>query len=296
VSGLYIGNPLDGGMVKMPLPPRGYKNTFDRNVRQQTLIGGGASTARGLYTRQSFEYGWDWRASAEYDAILGFYNDSWGTGPFTVLDPSARNYQRQDTTLMGSRRGVLTGWAASAGTIAYDSTVAANQAPSGVTRWTGAGNGSTFGEGVLVAGVVEADQRYATPYVATEPYTVRVYGKTATSTASVTARVSARNAANTLHTDTAGSPVTLNTSTWQAVTASATAGFAAGAQYVILTLLCSTASAPNILLSNPSLELASSANPWVVGTGAPRCVVIGTADSAVQFVQNRPLMLKLQEI
>jgi hypothetical protein len=258
-------------MIRLPDPARGYKNTFDRNIRTTVLISGGAASAKALNTRQSFAYSWDYRSRADADVILGFYNDAWGGGPYTVLDPTVRNYLRLDSSLMGSRRGVLTGWVPSVGTAAYDPTVAGFQLPSGVARWVGAGNGSVFGEGQIVAGVVEALPGSSMPYTATEPYTVTVYAKTSTGTASVTPRLSGRNAANTLHTDVGSTPVTLTTA-YQRLTLSASAGLFAGAQ------------------------LAATANPWVAGTGTPRCSVVATADSTIQFYTSRGLTLTLQEI
>ena len=298
MSGLYVGNPIGTfGMVQLPNPPRGYTNPTDRHVNTQTLISGGTATARAINSRQAFQYQGEWKNQVEADTIRGFYTGAWGTGPYVVLDPSARNYLPFDVSLMGGRRGVLTGWTPTVGTIAYDSTIVTNDPPGGCARWIGAGATSLLSQGVVAAGVPEADVTTALPYVATEPYAVQVWGKTASSTASVRVRVSARNAAQSLHTDVNGTPVTLNSSTWQQMTATASAGFAAGAQFVIITVACLTAAAPNILLTSPQIELAAAVTGWVAGTGAPRCSVTDTLDSSVQVVQlGRSLQLSLREI
>lgn len=294
---LYVGNPLKpAGMILMPRPPRGYSRLYDRNITEQTPLGGGSATARKLHTKQTFVFQWPFKSREILDTVLGFYTDSWGGGPYIVLDPANRNYLHQDTSLMGPRRGVLSGWAATVGTPSYDSTLAPFQRPSGVAKWVGAGSGSVLGAGTVVSSVVEADTASAMPYVATEQYTWTVYARTLSGTASVTPQLSGRNAAQTLHTNVGASAVTLTT-TYQRLSITSSVGAFTGAQYVIPTLLCNTASAPTIHLSNPMIQLASAADLWVVGQGAPRCNVIGQAPSSIETVYTQQhIALSLQAI
>lgn len=295
MSSLYVGNPLISGMIRLPAPARGYRNPFDRSIKVNQLISGGTATRRALNAKQSFAYSWDWKNRTDSDLIMGFYTDAWGGGPYAVLDPAATNYLPLDSALMGSRRGVLTSWVATVGTVAFDAALIPFQEPGGVCKWTGAGTGSVFGEGQIVAGVVEALPGFSMPYASTEPYTMSVYARTTTGTASVTPKLSGRNAANTLHTDVGSTPVTLTTTT-QRLVVSAAAGAFTGAQFVIPTFLCNTASAPVIQFSCPQLELASAVTPWVGGTGSPRCSVTDTVDSSVQIFTSRFVTLALREI
>lgn len=298
MSGLYVGNPLVVGMVQLPNPPRGYTNPTDRHINVQTLISGGTATARAVNSRQAFQYQWDWKNQLDADIIRGFYTGAWGTGPYVVLDPAARNYLPFDVSLMGGRRGVLTGWATGTGTLAYDSTIVTNDPPGGCLRWVGAGSGTGMCAGIMSGAFTEADPATALPYVATEPYSVSIWGKTASGTASCKAGVGGRSYPVGTRTNTAGANVTLNSTTWQQMTASVTAGFSSTSRFVILTVTCNTASAPDILLTNPELSMtAAPLSGWVAGTGAPRCSVTDVLDSSVQVVQlGRSLQLSLREI
>ena len=294
----YLGNPSStAGMVKLPSVLRGYDAPFDRSVTATALISGGTTTAAQLNARRTPTLAWRALTPTEFSTVWGFYSRAWGIGPYALLDTYWDNQLRPDVALCGSRRGVATGWAVSVGTVVYDSTVAPFALPSGAMRWAGAGNGSVLGEGSLVTTLIEANTGFATPYVSDQPYTVSLYAKSASGTPSVTLRVSARNAAQTLHTDTAGTPTALNSSTWTRLTTSVAAGSYATGQFVIPTLLCNTAAAPDILLSCPQLQLKSTVTAWTIGVGVPRCLPVGTAPNPVAVINmGRDLTLSLAEV
>lgn len=278
----YLGNPASVfGMQRLPPVDWQYQPALNSGGTTTTLASGGTWTQRPLETKRSIPLTWSLLTPQQVDIVDGFYLRSWGPGPYVLLDSAWPNLMRFDTSLMGARRGVMVGWAPTVGTFVYDATLAPFQPPSGAGRWAGAGSGSVLGDGLILGGAAEANPDYACPYVTDQPYTFTVYARTVTGTASVTPRISGRNTAQTYHVDHAGTAVTLTT-TNQRLTVSVTAGtFTAGTcQYVIPTLLCSTASAPNIVLSNPQLTLTSAAAAWVSGRGTPRVVV--PADSSAR--------------
>ena len=49
--------------------------------------------------------------------------------------------------------------------------------------------------------------------------------------------------------------------------------------FVIPIIFCTTASAPDILLSCPQLEYGSAVSTWALGTGVPRVVIAAGAQS-----------------
>lgn len=293
----YLGNPAGFGMVKLPYCPPGYSTPFRRGVIEHPLIGDGASITRGLTSRRRFQFDYTALASTELDPVLGFYNGAQGAGPYVLIDTTWDNLLPLDASLLGSRRGVLTDWVATVGTATYDATIAPFQAPGGVARWAGAGNGSQFGCGLLVAGAVEPDLTDGIPYIPAEAVTVSFDAKTASSTASVTARVSGRNAAHSVHVEAAGTPVTLTTS-YQRVTVSAAANLAglATAQWILPSLLCNTASAPDILISNPQISFSAGTVFRVNGVGVPRVLPTGDFTAILQRYPLRNVSLQLVEI
>lgn len=293
----YLGNPTGAGMIKLPYALRGYDQPFDRSVTATKLIAGGTAASAQLNARRTFTLSWHYLTQAEVATVLGFYSRAWGIGPYALLDTSWDNQLRLDTSLFGARRGVLTAWTPTAGTATYDSTVTAFALPSGTLRWSGAGSGSVLGEGSLIAGFIEASTSNAVPYLTDQPYTASIYARTASSTATITMRVSGRNGAQTVHVDTAGTATPITSAGWTRITATASAGTLTNAQFVIPTVLCGTASAPDILLSNPQLQLASAVTGWVPGVGVPRVLPIDTVPNPVNVIgEGRDMTMTLAEV
>lgn len=297
----YLGDPAGVfGMQRLPPVDWQYQPSFTSGGTTTTLASGGTAVQRPLETKRQIPLTWQYLTPAQVDVVDGFYWRSWGNGPFVLLDTAWPNLMRFDTSLMGARRGVMVGWAATVGSFLYDSTIPAFQPPSGAGRWIGAGSSSVLGDGPLVSTAIEADPAYACPYVTDQPYTFTIYGKTVSGTAVVTARLSGRNAAMTFHADHAGTSVTLNSTAYQRMTVSVAAGAfsATSCQYVIPTLLCSTGSAPNIVLSNPQLTLTAAPVAWVSGRGCPRVVVPADSTSRPLFAggNNQSASLTLMEI
>lgn len=294
----YLGNPLTTGMIKLPYVLRGYDMPFDRHITQTSLIAGGTATASQLDVRRLPTLSWRALSQSEASTVLGFYTRAWGAGPYVLVDTSFDNQLREDTSLCGVRRGVLTGWVATGGgTIVYDGTVAGNVAPAGVMRWAGAGSSSAIGEGTAPGGVFTADPAKAAPYLSDQAVTCSIYAKLASGSASLKMRVSGRNAAGASVSAVDSSSTALNTSTWTRVSMTATVGALGASVLVVPVVLCQTAAAPNILMTNPQLQYASSATTWVIGHGTPRCLPIGTAPNPINVVgEGRDLTLTLAEI
>jgi len=303
----YLGNPLSLlGMRRLPAVASEYAVSLHRPGSGIELIAGGYTAARALEQRTARTLAWKLLDEPGADLIAGFHNRAWGAGPYALIDSSWSNLLKLDTSLCGGRRGVVTGWNVPAGqTVASDLTVATQQPPGGVMRWVGAGNGSILTEGpqgtvVSFVGQGEPDTAAAVPYVADQPYTAELYVRTATSTASLTVRASGRNAAGTVHTN-ATATATANTSGWARLAVTATAGTLAS-QFVIVTLLCNTAAAPDILICCPRLSLLTAtqatATTWVSGMGTPRCV-IPPDDLALPLIpraRRRGVELVLREV
>lgn len=292
----YLGNPTGVyGMIQLPDVDPGWSNPIGRNPQPKTLIGGGTATVRALNPRRTYDLTWSLSNMAEAATLLGFQTGAWGTGPYALLDPAWDNLLDLDTSLMGSRRGVLTGWATTAGTAAYDPTIVPSAVPSGVLRWAGATNGTMLCAGSVAAGLTEAIVTTAAPYVGTEIYVASVWGKTASGTALCKVGVGGRTSPTSLHTDVSGSNVTLNSTTWQQMTVATTVGFAATADFAILTLTCGTTTAPNILLSNPLLKIGALTG-WVPGLGCPRVSVTASSPTTTPLIGWRDVSLQLTEI
>jgi hypothetical protein len=293
----YLGNPIGTyGMIQLPDVDPGWSNPIGRNPQAKTLIGGGTATVRALNPRRAYpDLTWSLSNMTEAATLLGFQTGAWGPGPYALLDPAWDNLLDLDTSLMGSRRGVLTGWATAAGTVAYDPTITPFTIPSGVLRWSGAGNGTGMCAGVISGGFTEAIAATATPYVGTEIYTASVWGKTASGTALCKVGVGGRTSPVSVHTNVSGSNVTLNSTTWQQMTVATTAGFAAGADFSILTLTCGTAAAPDILLSCPLLKIGALTT-WVFGLGCPRVSITAASPTTTPLIGWRDVSLQLTEI
>lgn len=297
MSGHWLGNPTGPvGMVQLPEADPGWSSPLDAHITATPLIGGGVATTRRLSVHRTVDpLTFTGAGPAELAVISGFYASAYGPGPYALVDPSWDNLLGLDASTCGQRRGVLTDWTPTAGTVVYDPSVVSPVEPCGVIRWAGAPNGASLANCTGWTNTPTPDVMSACPYVP-EPFTVSWMVRAAAGTVSVQPYVVGRDAGQVVYTFVAGAAVSVGT-TWTQITVTAAPGFAPGAQFVLSMLVCRTATAPDILLSAPMLHVGTvTPDVWSPGFGVPRCAVVGNMEGTVLGAGRRTVVLHLAEV
>lgn len=284
-----------GSLIQLPYPSNGYEIPSSSQETATTLLSGGTAVTRDRLSKRSWQLTWARIGGRDLQIVNGFYKRVFGLGPWCFLPPEEVNRLDLAMSMCGALNGALEGWNATGGTIAYDSTVTSPVPPCGVLRWTGAGSGSLLVAGPVVSGTPTPDPLVSIPYLPAEPVTVSMWAWTASSTASVIVRASGRLANGTVSTEASSSSITLNT-TPQLVSVTAAAGALGSSQYPLPVLRCGTASAPNILVSAPQVELYSSATSWAAGSGVPRVTIPAAPTRAVSALLMANVAMTLAEV
>lgn len=294
LNSYYLG--VAGSMQLLRIPDLGVAGPLSRGEVTHALISGGTAVTRRLRARRVYQLGFTGCTPDTAATLVGFYAGDFGDGPFCFVDPAWRNALRDDASTFGARGQAVSGWVLSnpgAETLTYSSAVAPFKTSSGVAVWAGAGNGSRLGTGTFNGTVYVPDTSVAPPYLTDRTNPARVYVRTASSTASVSVRGLAVAADGTVASTTT-TTITATTS-WQAYTAVIPASVTAA--YVVIDVLCNTASAPNIYLSCADVQYGVTAPAgWVGGIGIPRVVVAAGLSSSGPFYVTRDHGLTLAEI
>jgi hypothetical protein len=292
----YLGVP--GSLQTLRMPDAGYSAPLQRGEVPHDLISGGTAVTRRRLARRAYGLAFSGCTPDTAAALVGFYMGDFGDGPFCFIDPAWRNQLTDAASTFGARAQAVDGWALSnpgAETATFSATIAPFTAPSGVAVWAGAGNGSHLGTGSWNGAVLVPDTTLACPYLTATTQPVSVYIRTASSTASVSLRGLAVQADGTV-VSTTTTTVTATTA-WQRVTALVPAALAAGTLYVLLDVLCNTASAPNIYLSCAGVQYGvTTPGAWVGGAGVPRVSVAGPLGNQSTLIVARDHALLLAEI
>lgn len=309
ITRVYLGNPLSAnGLLPLPAIPvggsiasgsGGMSPSLGRLISAQTLLSGGASTIRRAHTKSQYGLQWMIRGVADMELLMSFFDGRQGGGPYCLVDPSWRNYLPPNVAGMGAVIGALPEWSPAVGTFTPITTVTPPTGHySGVGNWAGAGATSILYMGL--ANVV--DGTWLPPIIPGLSHGFAIWARTASSTAVVTPSFHAGLGGATPSTTAAtGSSTTLTTS-WQQLTVAVASSFswASTADYGMLELACTTASAPNIYFSAPEFVYDTAAsvsvlNPWASGVGVPRMLFTGEMPSPVGRPTMRDVTLTLQE-
>lgn len=268
--GWWLGRPgSTSGMVQLPFPSLGYELPSSSGTVAKTSLRGTTTTMRRRNRTRSWRLHWDRMAGADFGRIDGFYLRLFGVAPWALVTPQDVNRIGAYASLCGAGNGAVEGWAVSAGTLAYDSSVTPLVPPCGVMRWSGAGSGSLLVCGTVPAGVPTPDVATSAPYLPAEPLTFQCWAWTATGTAAVVARASGRQANGTVATELSASSVTLTT-TPRLLWVTAGPADLGTSPYVLPVLRCGTGSAPDILITAPQLTYLDGPVDWATGSGVPR--------------------------
>jgi hypothetical protein len=309
ITRVYLGNPLSpNGLLPLPAVPvggsiasaaGGMSPSLGRLISAQTLLSGGVAVMRRAHTKSQYQLQWMIRGVADMELLMSFFDGRQGGGPYCLVDPSWRNYLPPNVAGMGSVIGALPEWSPTQGSFTPITSVTP---PTG--HYSGVGNWATAGSGsILYMGLNNiVDGTWLPPVIPGLSHGFAIWARTASSTATVTPAlmygVGGSAPAGTAATGSAGSLTT----TWQQLTVPVASSFSwpSTADYAMLKLTCSTASAPNLYFSAPEFvyDTASSVSPlspWASGVGVPRVLFTGEMPSPVGRPTMRDVTLTLQE-
>jgi hypothetical protein len=239
---------------------------------------------------------WPRLAGRDWQVINGFYRRLFGDDPWCFVAPEDVNRLTLTQSLCGALNGVAEGWAATAGTVAYDSTQTPAYYPSGVLRWTSPTLGARLFAGLVVAGAENADLDRAAPYLPAEALSGGVWLLAASGTPSVRVRLVGLAANGVTPVATVNGPTLVLSSTiptW--VTATAQPGDLGSSAYAGLALECRSSSSPALLLSSAQLEYAAFPSAWGVGAGVPRVMLPAGLGRAPDLHMSSAATLNLAE-
>lgn len=269
-QGWWLGRPGSAaGMVQLPFPSLGFEVPSSSGTVASASLAGATTTFRRRNRTRSWQLHWDRMAGADFARVDGFYLRLFGVAPWALITPLDVNRIETYASLCGSGNGAVEGWAVSAGTIAYDASVAQQVPPCGVMRWAGAGLGSLLVNGTVPAGTPTPDVSSSAPYLPAEFAAFQCYAWTASGTASIAARLSGRQADGTVATELTATAVML-TAAPQLLTVVAGPGDLTTSPYVLPVLRCGTGSAPDILVTTPQFTYLDGPVDWITGSGVPR--------------------------
>lgn len=280
-----------GNMIQLPSTDPAYAVVVTRGDVLHGLIGAGSTVTHRAHQKRAWTITWKRIQRRDFEIVNGFYRGIFGDGPFCLIDPADVNLLGLDTSMCGARNGKIGSWTTGgADTIAYDSTITPPITPCGVLRWHGAGNGSILAAGPRSGASVIFDATSSIPLVQALQQELSVYAWTASGVANVQLVLNDGVSATA-----ASSTVGLTTTPQQLALNHAAGAFGANG-YLILTVKCLTASAPDILISAPQLEFGvSTPSAFAAGSDAPR-VVIPPLTRAVDRVWGKPMSLTLAQI
>ena len=294
LNAYYLGTA--GAMQRLRVPDDAVQGPLNRGEVAHTLLGGGTAMTRRAKTRRNYQVSFSGCTPDTAQILVGFYAGDFGDGPFMFVDPAWRNALSDQVSTFGARLQAVGGWTLSspgAQSLTYSTSIAPFETPSGTAVWAGAGNGSRLGMGTWNGSLFTPDTATAPPYLSDRTNPASVYIRTASSTASMSVRGLAVAADGTVASTTT-TTLTANSSGWQRYTAVVPASLTAA--YVILDILCNTASAPNILLSCADVQYGVTVpQGWVGGLGIPRVVIAAMGSQNALFVL-RDHTLQLSEI
>lgn len=277
----WLGKP--GRMVQIPSPSIGYAAKPGQGESVTTNGAGGSSVRR----RGAVKWRWDFTYSkligADLELILGFYMRTVvGNGPWCFVPPEFTNLLTLAQSLTGNLNGVVEGWTADAGTLAYDSTVTPAVLPAGVLRWTSPGASGNLAR-IGHATTLGVDLANAVPYIPAEPFTASVWAAKASGTLSARMRLLGIAADGVSVTGTVTGPTVSLAAAPSRLTATVSPGGLSGAAYLAPAVENLTASGPNMLLSAAQLRLGSTPADWGAGRGVPRVI---WADAPEQTIDS----------
>lgn len=288
---MYLGKP--GAMNKFRMPDSGYASSGSRGENVQQLASGGIAVTRRPKVKRTWTLPFSGLTPDSANLLTAYYAGTMGLGPYIFVDPAWRNVLGTDVSSMGANLQAVSGWATaitSTQTLAFDSATAAQFVESGVMDWTGATTASKLGVGSWVGGVLIPSVNEAPVYLSDQPSAVSIYGRTVTSTASVTLQGLGVTAAGSISVTGSSATATLSTAGWTRLTSFVASG-TSGALYEIPLITCNTASAPVIQLCCADLQYgvsvaASNLLAWVLGYGSPRVVVVPGSNGAFPAVSR----------
>lgn len=291
----YLGRP--GNMQPLVVPDRSFTANLGRGEVAHALPSGGTTTTRRKSVKRSYVLNMSAMTPDTANVLLGFYAGAFGTGPFSLVDPSYRNGMSTDVSLFGMAQGAFAGWALPPGDAlpTLDTGMPPFAVPGGVIRWAGPVNGHTLFEGTQAVSGLFVPAASSCPYLPSQDTTLSIYARTGSGTATVSweAIGSTGSVART-------ATATLTTA-WQRLTVnvpSGTAGWTAAAvQYINGALKCTQAASPDILLCCPQTDYGTLvANPWVLGIGVPRVTFNAGLGGASDVFWRRNHVVTLAEI
>ena len=291
----FLGKP--GNMVELPSPfADGYTVLLDDGGVAHGMAGGGTSMDRFGDAARSWTLPYLRVLGRRWQVLNGFKRRAFGAGPWCFLAPEESNRLTLKQSLCGALNGAVEGWATGSGTVTYDATLTSPIEPCGVMRWHGAVNGSRLIAGKWSGSNPAADLAYCTPYVPGLPWAGGGYLSTASGTATVNLRLYgfAADGATVVTSVDAGS-LTLTTTPQQAYLELVEGQLGASA-IIALAFRCTTAGAPDILISCPWLtERVADVTDWSQGGGTPRVVWTREDVHALGWHMGRDLTVPLAE-
>lgn len=208
---------------------------------------------------------------------------------------------------MGSALQAVSGWSTSvsSSSLVYDGGTVPQFIESGVIDWVGGTTGSKLSIGTWSGALIIPNVNEAPVYLLDQPTAVSIYAQTGSGSASVTLQglgVTTGGASTVTGTS---ATATLSNAGWTRLTSFVPTGSTVPL-YVLPLLTCNTASAPVIRICCLDLQYGVSAaannlQPWVLGYGSPRVVVLpsttgGAFPAVSRLIPFRDHTLMLGEV
>jgi hypothetical protein len=292
----WLGKP--GNMIELPSPlVDGYTANGSMGEVEHGLSGGGSAVTRFDSMMRRWTIPFLHLAGRDYQVVNGFYRRLFGAGPWAFVDPEGTNRLTLAQSMCGGLHGVAEGWVTTRGTVGYDSTVAPAQIPSGVLRWAGASTGSLLAAADALSAfpLPIPDPVRGIPYLPAMPLTAYFWVAAASGTANVHAYLSGLAAdGSSVHTVT-GPTVALTTTPQLVAVIVPDAGEFTTASWLVPQLQCQSASAPDILVSNPQIDYRDEVTDWTAGTGVPRVIWPVSRDRAIGAHMTSDITMTLTE-
>jgi hypothetical protein len=272
-------------MVELPNKVTDYKKTPSQGEVQQNLYGGAVGVTRFPDALRTWSLTFPALGGTDLQVVNGFYRRAFGAGAWAFTPPEEINRLTYRQSMCGAAFGLVEGWAVTDGTLAI-SAAAARTPPCGVLRWTPTTTAKLLVPGTVVTGTPTPDIDRAPVTVDAEAVSSALWAKSASGTPTLTAILKSVAANGTVTSTVTGSAVTLNTSTWQQVGVTASAGALSSVGPYILPEWQNGGSSAAVDFTTPQLSYWSSHLTWEMGTGVPRVVWPAGAERDI----NGPLL------
>lgn len=284
---MWIGPP--GLLEKLPDPARGYSPSRELRAAPFTSASGYQSVDRSGWARRMWGLGWFWLTDGQYSTLETYANTRYG-GPLVFIDPARTNLLSDNQSSGTDTRSDMTGFAASAGTLA--STTEYSKAGPRSLRWTLPGSPASPS--------VDATWRWSVhghPVVPDTDYLFAAWLSASVAGNSVSARLQWRDAAGSLISTTAWSPVALTgfPGTFEQVSVSATAPY--NAAYVLPQLVADTGVGSAVIrIDQLQLAMASAPLAWTLGADIPWVAVESLAATVPVYGRFDNVQMTLREL